>query len=239
MGCAVDIFPCPAHTGPVITFANGSLWRTAYVERPLVTLAADGTPLSFHVGMGRSSYEDSCNWAQLFCVPGAEGCGPTIPPPPPPPHLVRLANGGLCVQFNSSAFPCSGTGAAAGCPLVMGPCDSGEPGAVWEIPAAPGVAGTFQSNVSAPGGGAIAFDVDCNSEAPHTLVKALASGAAPLTLDPAAGTIAFAGGMCLNTGQGPAVPPCGPKTEKWLPNQIQLAPCADPTAGGWSALAVA
>lgn len=63
-----DRISSPCHTaaspvaGPAITFANGTLWQNAYVERPLVTLAADGTPLSFHVGMGRSSYSDRCVW---------------------------------------------------------------------------------------------------------------------------------------------------------------------------------
>ena len=67
--------------GPVITLANGTVWRNAYTERPLVTQAADGTPLAFYVGMGRTAYLDCCNWGQLFCTgkPG-EICGPTITP---------------------------------------------------------------------------------------------------------------------------------------------------------------
>lgn len=51
--------------GPVIRFQNGSFWYNAYVERPQVLQAADGTPIAFYVGMGRSSYEDCCNWAQV------------------------------------------------------------------------------------------------------------------------------------------------------------------------------
>jgi hypothetical protein len=67
--------------GPVITFTNGTVWHNAYTERPLVTQAADGTPLAFYVGMGRTAYMDCCNWGQLFCTgkPG-EICGPTITP---------------------------------------------------------------------------------------------------------------------------------------------------------------
>ena len=67
--------------GPAITFRNGSVWRNAYAERPLVTQAADGTPLAFYVGLGRSKYMDCCNFGQLFCT-GARGeaCGPTITP---------------------------------------------------------------------------------------------------------------------------------------------------------------
>ena len=65
--------------GPVITLANGTVWKNAYTERPLVTQAEDGTPLAFFVGMGRTAYMDCCNWAQLFCTgkPG-QVCGPTI-----------------------------------------------------------------------------------------------------------------------------------------------------------------
>ena len=69
--------------GPVMTFANGSIWQNAYVERPHVTLGSDGRPLAFYVGLGRNSYDDSCSWPQLFCT-GAPGemCGPTRLPPP-------------------------------------------------------------------------------------------------------------------------------------------------------------
>ena len=105
---------------------------------------------------------------------------------------------------------------------------------MWSIPAAPGVAGTFESNASQAS--PIVINVDCNTELSHTLVKALASSPSQLAFNAASGTIAFTGGFCLNTGQGPPVPPCGPKTEKWLPNQIQLAPCDDPTAAGWGIL---
>lgn len=82
--------------GPVIRFQNGSYWYTAYVERPQVRgwggrdlparcccpaaqaaspfipqvlQAADGTPLTLFLGMGRSSYDDSCNWAQVRRTP--------------------------------------------------------------------------------------------------------------------------------------------------------------------------
>lgn len=219
--------------GPVLRI-NGSYVTNAYVERPLVVQAADRTPLAFHVGLGRTSYVDSCNWVQLFCTPGAQGCGPTWPPPPPPPTYVELRNGGSCLQFNASAFPCSGTGAAAGCPVTMGPCDAAGAGAVWVIPPN-ATAGTFASNFSQ----GLALDVDCDSTSPHTLVKVLASGAASLTFHADAGTIEFgSSGMCFNTGQGPAVPPCGGRGEVWLPNQIQLTACNDPTAAGWTAVTV-
>ena len=56
----------------------------AYVERPLVALNADGTPHALYLGMGRSSYHDSCNWPQLFCtaavLEAGVQCGPTMTP---------------------------------------------------------------------------------------------------------------------------------------------------------------
>lgn len=102
--------------GPYIRFQNGSFWKTSWVERPQVTQAKDGTPLAFFVGMGRTSYDDSCSWAQLFCKKGqaSSECGPMLPPPPPPPPpatnvTYSLQRGGntLCMGTNES-FPCPG-----------------------------------------------------------------------------------------------------------------------------------
>ena len=213
------------------------MWRNAYVERPLVSSAADGTPIALHLGMGRHGYEDCCNWPQLFCT-GAPGevCGPTLTPPPPPPPptaSVRLANGGQCLGFNFSGFPCSGAGPAAGCPLVMMPCVGN--GTLFSVGVdfADGAAGAVMSGAleGAPAG----LDVDCDSAAPHALVKLLASGFNDFVFE--GGRLQKSGtGACLNTGQGPATPPCGPKSEVWLPNQVQLAACADASAQGWSLL---
>lgn len=217
--------------GPIVTMPNGSVWRNAYVERPLVTFRDDGvTPLAFHVGMGRASYVDSCNWVQLFCSDGADAsCGPTRDAPP---ARVRITNGGRClVIFNASQFPCSGSGPAAGCPVVMGPCD--DPSAVWTVTPGGGGGGGGPVMSAAVGGGAVGLDVDCNSAAPHTVVKALASGFA--AVDFAGGRAAVLGGSaCFNTGQGPPRPPCGPPGELYLDAQVQLVDCADPTAQGWA-----
>jgi hypothetical protein len=216
--------------GPVLTFANGSSWKNAYVERPLVTQASDGTPLSFHVGMGKASYGDSCNWVQLFCT-GAAGelCGPTVPPPPPPPPApVQLTKGGQCLLFNASSFPCSGSGARAGCPVLLGPCSS--PGSAWRLPAA-GSSGAI-SPVQPSG---LALDVDCASSEPLTLVKVLASGASPFSFDAAAGLLRY-GGMCLNGGEGKPKPPCGPPGELFLQSQIKLTACSDSSAAGWASV---
>ena len=229
--------------GPVVTFANGTQWSTSYVERPLVTLAADGTPATFFVGMGRSSYVDSCNWPQTFCTAEAlaagVACGPTWPAPPPPPVTVQLRNGDACLTFNTSAFPCSGAGQLQGCPVVMGDC--ADPGALWNMSAPLGTPGPVTSAAAVPGaaGTPLVLDVDCADAQAHRLVKVIETSPAALAYDAAAGTIAYTGGMCLNTGQGPAIPPCGPAGEAWLPDQIQLAPCGDPTAAGWVVVPVA
>ncbi len=153
------------------------------------------------------------------------------PPTPPPARQVLLVNQGLCLMFNASLFPCSGSGSAAGCPVVMGPCDA--PGAVWEWALGPDA-----SPVTSVVPGPLFLDVDCNYAAPHTLVKVLASGPANLVFVNGTGStgVVQVGGTssCLNTGQGPPIPPCGGKGEVYLPTQIQLAACSDPTAQGWS-----
>ena len=215
--------------GPVVTFRNGTEWRNAYVERPLVTMAADGvTPLAFHVGMGRSTYSDSCNWVQLFCTNGSDPtCGPTRFAPAPPPKNVTMRNGGQCIIVaNASTFPCSGTGPSAGCPVLMGDC--ADPSAQWVVAADGTVTNSFVA-----GGGAIGLDVDCNSPKPHTVVKALASGLASVTL--ANGRLSvLSGAACFNTGQGPPLPVCGPASEHVLQNQIQVGACDDATTAGWT-----
>eukprot|EP00041_Stephanoeca_diplocostata_P005449 m.62073 g.62073 ORF g.62073 m.62073 type:complete len:480 (-) comp15790_c0_seq2:80-1519(-) len=64
--------------GPQIPLANGSTWVNAYLERPQVMLNADGIPTTFFGGLGRSSYSDSCTWAQALCtVKGDPNCAPT------------------------------------------------------------------------------------------------------------------------------------------------------------------
>jgi hypothetical protein len=220
--------------GPLFTLADGTVMQNSYVERPLVHVADDGvTPLSFHVGVGRTSYLDSCNWVWEFCTDASDpDCGPTVPLPPAPPRRAMLRNGASCLVYNASGFPCSGAGPAAGCPVVMGNC-SGAAGSVWQV-SADGVPGVIVSDANP----SLSLNVDCDSTAPHTLVKVLASGSVPLTVNETAGTIAYSGGMCFNTGEGPAVPPCGPKGEVWLETQIQLAACGDPTAQGWTVVEV-
>ena len=173
---------------------------------------------------------------QLFCTNGSDpSCGPTRFGPPPPP--LRLRNGARClVVTNASSFPCSGAGVAAGCPAVMGDC--GDASALWTAAAAGALSRGSTLTSADPvlvAAGGVVLDVDCNAVAPHTVVKALASGAASITLTPE-GRLQVAGGAaCFNTGQGPANKPCGPPGEVYLDSQIQLTACDDADAQGWAA----
>lgn len=178
------------------------------------------------------SDSDCCNWPQLFCT-GAEGevCGPTVTPPPPPVVPFRFENAnGNCLSFNLSGYPCSGgNGPAGGCPLTMGPCSGNASLFTLEAPIGQGRPTVIKSFALQDAG----FDVDCSATAPHTLLKMLNSGFSQFVL--ANGRIEFSGtGMCLNTGQGLPNPPCGPKGELFLKDQIKLTPCNDPSAQGWS-----
>ena len=133
--------------GPYITLADGTAMANAYAERPLVTMNADGSPHALYLGMGRSSYHDSCNWPQLFCTEEALAhgvkCGPTITPPPPPPatpgHQLVNANGAnakRCLGFDYNRWPCHGFGGNATCATTMLPCAdaSGDPNpaTIWD-----------------------------------------------------------------------------------------------------------
>jgi len=212
--------------GPVIRFANGSYWVTAYVERPQVVLDDAGRPLAFYVGMGRNSYEDSCTWAQLFCQPGQQGCGPTVPPSPIAVRYQR--SDGQCLVTNTS-FPCPG-GWGDSCPLTLGACTSAT--AVWYEQQ-----GGTVSSVAITGA---VIDVDCNSAAPGTVTKALVAtgGAAVLSFNASAGTIAFGStGMCLNDGSGTPVPPCR-GGEFYVDDQVKLTPCGASDAAGWQRVVV-
>lgn len=239
--------------GPYITFANGTAWPNAYVERPLVTQAADGTPLAFYVGMGRTRYEDSCNWPQLFCT-GAPGevCGPTLTPPrptptpsptplPPSPPL-HLRHGGGCLQLNLSALaapvraPCWDDGGINwGCSVYVGDCAA--PGAVWRFSS-----GALQSAVALPaphGASFVALNADCDKLDPATPVWALAgaSGSAALRLElTAQGTLHVVGSAdaCLGAASRPAHP-CGPQQRWPLEGMATIVSCKDPSAAGWSA----
>ena len=205
-------------------------------------MAPDGvTPMALHLGMGRTGYADCCNWPQLFCTgaPG-EACGPTTTPPQPPPPALpafRLRSGGACLGFNASrGFPCSRSGAAGGCPLLMLPCS--EPSTALNMTAA-GAAGSepteiFSALLSARGSGAplAGVSVDCNSDAPGTLAKMLESGFARFTV--ARGRVSFGADACLNAGQGTPRPPCGGAGELYLQNQVKIAPCGSAEAQGWS-----
>ena len=223
--------------GPWVRFANGSAWQTAYVERPQVTQAADGTPLAFFVGMGRASYDDSATWAQLFCTaaqaPGQ--CGPMLPPPrPPPPPPARVAyaqpGGALCLGTNAS-FPCPG-GWADSCPAFLVPC--GSPAAAWLEHADTG----FLESAAHPGS---CLNRDCNSCGGGAVLKVLAcaGNAAPVPF--AGGQLAVGGcsGMCVGNGAGGAAPrpPCK-AGEQTAAGQLTVQACASGSAQGWVRMAL-
>jgi hypothetical protein len=241
--------------GPFITFANGTGWANAYVERPLVTQAADGTPLAFYVGLGRTGYGDCCNWPQLFCTGAAgEACGPTLSPPRPPPPPspspappsppMRLRhNAAGCLVINSSALapparaPCWDAGSAVnwGCALEIGDC--GSPAAVWFMRG-----GALVSNATLPAPHThdfVAVNFDCDRTTPGTPVWALADaggGNAP-HLALAGGKLGVAGSdACLGALAPRAA--CGPQ-QPWvqgLASAVTVVSCAhDASATGWTA----
>jgi hypothetical protein len=107
----------------------------------------------------------------------------------------------------------------------MGDCSL--PGAEWNIDGA---------HITSAALSSVFLNVDCERPVAHTLVKALASSPSRLTYDAVRGLIEYNSGFCLNSGQGPAQPPCGPSGEVWLETQLQLAPCGDASASGWSSI---
>lgn len=193
----------------------------------------------------QSSYDDSANFAQLFCTDPTSGlCGPTIPPPPPPPkpvHYTQAGAPGLCLLVNNSAagggaaYPCPG-GHADACPIALGDCSA--PGAVWSAPA------SWPAPLSSLAFAGTVTNVDCDSCALGTVVKQTNNlgYASPLALDAAAGTLAVPAcpGMCVSAlaTAGPRVPPCE-GGEPWLPaSQLALVSCGDAAAGGWAQVPV-
>ena len=217
--------------GPYVRFANGSSWRTAYVERPQVTQAPDGTPLALFVGMGRASYADSGTWAQRFCTGAAgETCGPMLPPPPPPPTRVSYAlprsssAQRQCLATNATGFPCPG-GWANSCPLFLAPC--GAPSAQW-LERSDGLL----ESVAWPG---TCLDRDCNSCAARTALKALACGGGN------GAPVAFAGGQlrlsacvgsCVSDGSSGHTPVCK-AGEQMAGAQLTVESCSAPATSGW------
>ena len=218
--------------GPVFRFANGSYWNCAYAERPQVLQAADGTPIAFYLGVGRSNYYDSANFAQLFCVKGQQGCGPTLPPPAPAPTAVQYARGasGLCLATNGSGFPCAG-GWGTSCPLFLASCTDA---ATRWLERADG-SGFLESQLHA----GVCVDVDCNSCAAHTVTKAMpCDSASALRFDSADGQIVVvgcgAGAACIDDGtSGAPNPPCK-DGEAFLPTQLTLAACSSDVTKNWT-----
>ena len=80
------------------------------------------------------------------------------------------------------------------------------------------------------------LQIDCGGCNPHTVAKAIAVSSDATSIVFKAGQLAVSvcQGVCLNGGQGPAVPPCK-DGEDYLPNaQLQLEPCASGDTQGWT-----
>jgi alpha-L-fucosidase len=156
-------------------------------------------------------------------------CVPVPPPPPPPLSRVRfLFPDGRCLCTNTT-YPCAGSPTGS-CPLFLGDC--ADPGAVWDD-AANGHTltslGTTTTNV---------VNVDCNDCSQHAIAKIV--GGSPADLHFSGGQLLYtcagappAGGFCLSGGlEGGPAAPCDP-SEPYLPTQVQVEPCSDPSTQGW------
>lgn len=241
--------------GPAIRFANGSVWRNAYIERPQVLLnATSGEPQTFFAGLGRSSYDDSVTWAAPFCtaddLPGA--CGPTgtargpwAPPAPvaPSPPARYFRNDGRCLATNDTLLkqcpnpPPTTTGPV--CPIFLSTNCSGL-NSVWTMIADNNGGGT--SMVNKRSGAAI--NLDSNSCSAGTIVHAYRTGndirfenfTSSTELSSHLGVLKASScgptSGCLNDGSGRANPPSR-STEHVIAGEVKLASCNDPSAAGW------
>ncbi len=217
--------------GPVVRVVNATADRyiyNAYVERPQVVQAADGTPLALFLGIGRTSYFDSASWAQPFCQAGQANCGAMHPPPP---IVVQYRARGACLGTNSS-FPCPG-GWANSCPLFLVPCDAPEAG--WLEHAD----GSIESAVHTGN----CLNLDCDGCTAGTLAKITAcQDAAAVPFSNVTGTLAAAAcaGMCVDDGTQAAAanPPCK-AGEQYLPHgQATLQRCGSEGTSGWARVVV-
>ena len=225
--------------GPVIKLNNGSYWYNSYVERPQVYQDSTQTPITFFVGMGRTSYADCGTWAQQFCTPEdleENICGPTLLPPPTAVQY-KYKNSNLCISTNST-FPCPG-GWGDSCPLFLDACTDSVTGkpilrTIWyENP-------NNIENADYPDN---CLSVDCDYCNEHTVTKLYAChGASSITFNATSQQLLINdcpnNRMCLNNGNGPAIPPCK-AGEEYLPNtQLQLANCTNPDTQGWERIVV-
>jgi hypothetical protein len=166
--------------------------------------------------------------------PANPSCPFPTPTPAPGPR-VTLSDKGACLWFNASAFPCFDSTA---CALTMGACDA--LGSRWYIPLVGQNGLIVSADATAPDGTAVSINVDCNKFLiPHTVTWALSGSGAVFEFNVKAQqlSIAVPGGLCLNSGVGPAQPACNP-ADPWEQEQVQLAQCSDASASGWVATVV-
>lgn len=154
----------------------------------------------------------------------------------PLPH-VQHSPSGLCLVSNAS-FPCAG-GWGNSCPAFLGPCTA--PMARWIVPAASlaGGAPLTLASAAVPG---TCINVDCDQCEAHRVAKlAACDDAVPFVFNASSAQLAYVGGacegLCLDGGEGPAVPPCEPGEFFMSEGQAQLLPCGDAAAGVWSVVA--
>jgi hypothetical protein len=130
--------------------------------------------IAFYVGIGRTSYEDSATFAQLFCVTGQDNCGPTLSPPIPTTTVqYQLTDDSNSCLGTNTSFPCPG-GWNSSCPVFLTQCTDNS--SVWiEYD---DMSGKIESKLHR----GICLNIDCNSCSEHTVVKIIdcdsASGAA-------------------------------------------------------------
>lgn len=198
---------------PATVYGVGSSY--AWAMWPLVSLYYNATPDAIALPV--------LPWRQALTLPGAPG---------PRPARVRYhyQSSGLCLSTNATAaYPCPG-GWGNSCPAFLADCT--QPQSVWlETPTAL-VNEALQSLV----GGDVGINIDCDRCEGGRVAKVTPvagdNGVAPNFAD---GQFLVQGcaGLCLDGGQGPAVPTCEPG-EATAAAQVQLAPCTDASTQGWA-----
>ena len=175
----------------------------------------------------------------LRVIPSQLSVRPSSTPPMCLSALLQHVPSGLCLVSNASdAYPCP-SGWGNSCPAFLGPCDG--PMARWGVSSAAALISSAPTTLASLGVPGACINVDCDKCEPHRVAKlADCSNAVPFAFNASAGTLAYTGGgcsgLCLDGGEGPAVPPCEPGEFFMSEGQAQLTPCADAAAAAVWAL---